>query len=103
LKVTRAANLRPPTCTCCIGLFPTRALAATFGHEFTGEVEEVGPSVRSLKKGDRVVVPFNISCGTCFYCSRGLTASLREYQSQFGYRAAGFRIFDTTGGYEGAQ
>jgi threonine dehydrogenase-like Zn-dependent dehydrogenase len=42
------------------------------GHEFMGEVVEVGRDVQKLKKGDRVVVPFTICCGRCFYCRRGL-------------------------------
>ncbi|MGI8644705.1 MAG: alcohol dehydrogenase catalytic domain-containing protein, partial [Nocardioides sp.] len=44
------------------------------GHEFMGEVVEVGSSVGKLRVGDRVVVPFNISCGSCWMCSRGLFA-----------------------------
>ena len=44
----------------------------TFGHEFIGVVHEVGPSVQSLKPGDRVMVPFNIYCGSCYFCARGL-------------------------------
>jgi threonine dehydrogenase-like Zn-dependent dehydrogenase len=43
------------------------------GHEFTGEVVEVGREVRSLRKGDMVMSPFTTSCGKCFYCLRGLT------------------------------
>ena len=42
------------------------------GHEFMGEVVEIGPDVKQLHKGDRVVVPFPIACGTCFACSDGL-------------------------------
>ncbi|MEC2715508.1 alcohol dehydrogenase catalytic domain-containing protein, partial [Bacillus cereus] len=38
------------------------------GHEPMGIVEEVGPDVTKVKKGDRVVIPFNVSCGHCFYC-----------------------------------
>lgn len=42
------------------------------GHEPMGIVEEVGPSVTKVKKGDRVVIPFNISCGECFYCKNDM-------------------------------
>lgn len=44
------------------------------GHELAGEVVEVGPGVRSLRPGDRVVSPFSTSCGACFFCRCGLTA-----------------------------
>lgn len=44
------------------------------GHEFLGDVVEVGAGVRSLRPGDRVVAPFSTSCGACFYCRSGLTA-----------------------------
>jgi glutathione-independent formaldehyde dehydrogenase len=44
-----------------------------FGHENMGVVEEVGGAVMNIKKGDRVVVPFNVACGTCFNCARGAT------------------------------
>ncbi|MFJ4776689.1 alcohol dehydrogenase catalytic domain-containing protein [Streptomyces sp. NPDC088762] len=63
------------------------------GHEPMGVVEEAGPDVRTLRPGDRVVVPFNVSCGTCFMCERGLhsqceTTQVREHgkgASLFGY------------------
>src|SRR4051812_6030912 len=42
------------------------------GHEFMGIVEETGAQVKELKKGDRVVVPFPIACGGCFFCGHGL-------------------------------
>ncbi len=45
-----------------------------FGHEIMGVIEEIGDAVTSLKKGDRVVMPFNISCGMCLNCAQGLTS-----------------------------
>ncbi|MEU1350616.1 alcohol dehydrogenase catalytic domain-containing protein [Streptomyces sp. NPDC005775] len=56
------------------------------GHESMGVVEEVGPEVSALVPGDRVVIPFNVSCGTCHMCSRGLhsqceTTQVRAYGS----------------------
>ncbi|HEY7208376.1 MAG TPA: zinc-dependent alcohol dehydrogenase [Gaiellaceae bacterium] len=50
------------------------------GHEAMGVVEEVGPEVSELREGDRVVVPFNISCGTCFMCSQGLHSQCETTQ-----------------------
>jgi threonine dehydrogenase-like Zn-dependent dehydrogenase len=54
------------------GIMPTMEKGDVLGHEPMGEVVEVGSAVKRLKKGDRVVVPFTISCGTCFFCQRGL-------------------------------
>jgi threonine dehydrogenase-like Zn-dependent dehydrogenase len=50
---------------------PTMQQGDILGHEFMGEVVELGSSVTNLKIGDRVVVPFTIACGNCFYCERG--------------------------------
>src|SRR3712207_9370095 len=55
------------------GMIPDTRVGMTFGHEFIGVVEEVGPSVQSLQSGDRVMVPFNVFCGSCYFCARGLT------------------------------
>src|SRR3954471_19279683 len=52
------------------------------GHEFMGIVEEVGPAVGNLEPGDRVVVPFNISCGHCWMCDRGLFAQCETTQNR---------------------
>src|SRR5690606_39196609 len=46
-----------------------------FGHEFMGVVEEVGPQVTAVSKGDRVIVPFVIACGDCFFCQMDLHAA----------------------------
>lgn len=54
------------------GYIPTMEAGDILGHEFMGEVVELGPEVANLRKGDRVVVPFTISCGSCFYCKRDL-------------------------------
>src|SRR4051812_33198470 len=56
------------------GCIPSMESGDILGHEFMGEVVEVGPAVDSLslKAGDRVVVPFPISCGNCFFCRRQL-------------------------------
>ena len=54
------------------GFIPTMEKGDILGHEFMGEVVEVGREVRNLKKGDRVVVPFTICCGRCFFCQRGM-------------------------------
>lgn len=53
------------------GFQPTMKSGDVLGHENMGEVVDVGSGVRKLKKGDRVVVPFTISCGTCWFCKRG--------------------------------
>src|SRR4051812_22676883 len=52
------------------------------GHEPMGVVEEVGEDVRKVAPGDRVVVPFNISCGTCFMCSQGLHSQCETTQNR---------------------
>ena len=67
-------------------LGPYMAKGDILGHEPMGIVEEVGASVTNLKVGDRVVIPFNIACGHCFMCRRGLqsqceTTQIREYDS----------------------
>jgi threonine dehydrogenase-like Zn-dependent dehydrogenase len=54
------------------GFIPTMQKGDIVGHEFMGEVVEVGPDIKNLKVGDRVVVPFPISCGNCFFCQEGL-------------------------------
>src|SRR5512141_102016 len=54
------------------GYVPTMMPGDILGHEFMGEVVEVGREVRNLKVGDRVVVPFPIACGKCYSCQQGL-------------------------------
>ncbi len=54
------------------GYVPTMKSGDILGHEFMGEIVDLGPGVKNLKKGDRVVVPFTISCGSCFFCREKL-------------------------------
>jgi len=54
------------------GYIPTMQSGDILGHEFMGEIVELGSEVNNLKVGDRVVIPFTISCGSCFFCQRDL-------------------------------
>src|SRR5438128_7095336 len=54
------------------GYIPTMQKGDILGHEFMGEVVEVGRENKALKQGDRVVVPFTIACGNCFFCQHQL-------------------------------
>src|SRR3978361_643358 len=56
------------------GYIPSMMSGDILGHEFMGEVVELGSAVKNLKVGDRVVVPFPIACGNCRACLRGLTS-----------------------------
>jgi threonine dehydrogenase-like Zn-dependent dehydrogenase len=93
------------------GVIPSMKKGDILGHEFMGRVVEVGSGVKNLKPGDRVVVPFSIACGNCFFCLRGLwslcdnsnpNAALAE--KTFGYAEAGlFGYSHVYGGYAGGQ
>jgi threonine dehydrogenase-like Zn-dependent dehydrogenase len=86
------------------GLVPDTRVGCTFGHEFTGVVEDVGRDVKTLKRGDRVVVPFNISCGRCFFCERGLFGNCENTNPSSNDIASGvYGYSHSTGGFEGGQ
>lgn len=60
------------------GKIPDMESGDILGHEFMGVVQEVGPAVRHVQRGDRVVVPFVIACGECFFCDKALFAACEE-------------------------
>jgi S-(hydroxymethyl)glutathione dehydrogenase/alcohol dehydrogenase len=84
------------------GLVPNFPQDYIIGHEPLGIVEEVGPAVRNLKKGDRVIIPFNVSCGECFYCKIDLTSQC-DNSNPHGDMGGYFGYSETAGGWPGAQ
>jgi threonine dehydrogenase-like Zn-dependent dehydrogenase len=82
---------------------PDTRVGQTFGHEFCGIVEEVGSAVENLKKGDHVLVPFNIACGQCHFCQQGLFGNCHESNAQATAVGAIFGYSHTAGGYDGGQ
>jgi threonine dehydrogenase-like Zn-dependent dehydrogenase len=93
------------------GLVPTMQKGDVLGHEFMGEVVEVGDRVETLKVGDRVVVPFPISCGACTQCEKGNYSACENSnpnawlsEKLFGHAGAGiFGYSHLTGGFAGGQ
>jgi len=85
------------------GYVPDTRVGSTFGHEFTGVVTEVGFAVEHLGPGDRVVVPFNIACGHCFFCTRELYAACENSNPHSDLMGGVYGYSHTTGGYEGGQ
>lgn len=93
------------------GLIPTMRAGDVLGHEFMGEVVEVGSGVKRVQKGDRVVVPSFVSCGECWYCAQNLfslcdntnpNAELQE--PELGYPTAGiYGYTHAFGGYAGSH
>lgn len=84
------------------GLIPNLEEDYIIGHEPMGIVEEVGPEVTKLKKGDRVIIPFNVACGECFYCKNNLESQC-DNSNDNGDMGGFFGYSETTGGYPGGQ
>jgi threonine dehydrogenase-like Zn-dependent dehydrogenase len=114
----RDAILKVSSCAICgsdlhlfDGFMPGMESGDIMGHEFMGEVMEVGPGNKKLKVGDRVVVPFTIICGECEQCRRGnFSVCERSNRNKdaaaklFGHATAGlFGYSHLTGGYPGGQ
>lgn len=93
------------------GVMPSMERGDVLGHETMGEVLEVGAEVKNLKAGDRVVVPFTISCGECFFCRRGFYSGCErtnpdheKVEKLWGHSPAGlFGYSHLLGGYAGGQ
>jgi threonine dehydrogenase-like Zn-dependent dehydrogenase len=93
------------------GHIPTMYRGDILGHEFMGEIVEVGPDVTNLKAGDRVVVPFPIACGNCYFCERELYSLCENSNPNaavaekfWGHSPAGiFGYSHMLGGYAGGQ
>ncbi|WP_406696341.1 zinc-dependent alcohol dehydrogenase [Singulisphaera sp. Ch08] len=93
------------------GFIPTVESGDIFGHEFMGEVVETGKGVKNLKKGDRVVVPFPIACGTCYNCGRKMFSICENSnpnawmaEKLFGHSLSGvFGYSHMLGGFPGGQ
>jgi threonine dehydrogenase-like Zn-dependent dehydrogenase len=85
------------------GLVPDTRVGTTFGHEFTGVVEEVGSGVQHLRPGDHVIVPFNIACGSCSFCKQELYGNCHESNPEATAVGGIFGYSHTAGGYNGGQ
>lgn len=93
------------------GYVPTMEQGDILGHEFMGEIVELGRAVKNLRIGDRVVVPFPIACGNCFSCNEQLYSvcensnpNARMAEKMWGHSPAGiFGYSHLTGGYAGGQ
>lgn len=93
------------------GYIPTMEKGDIMGHEFMGEIVEVGKGVSNLKVGDRVVVPFTIACGKCFFCEKKLWSLCDNsnpnawmVEKAYGYSpSALFGYSHMLGGYAGGQ
>ena len=84
IEDSRDAIIKVTACAICgsdlhlyDGVMPAMHKGDVLGHETMGEVVEIGSAVKKLRKGDRVVVPFTIACGECFFCKRWLLFRLR--------------------------
>ena len=85
------------------GLVPDTRVGSIFGHEFTGIVEQVGPSVQNLVPGQHVLVPFNIFCGSCFFCQRELYGNCDNTNPEATAVGGIYGYSHTAGGYDGGQ
>jgi threonine dehydrogenase-like Zn-dependent dehydrogenase len=118
IEHARDAIIKVTSCAICgsdlhiyDGAIPSMEHGDVIGHETMGEVVEVGPEIGNLKVGDRVVVPFTIACGECFFCKRGYFSGCErsnpdkaKAEKLWGHSPAGlFGYSHLLGGYSGGQ
>ena len=118
IEHSRDAIIRVTACAICgsdlhlyDGIMPGMKAGDVLGHETMGEVMELGSEVTNLKVGDRVVVPFTISCGECFFCKKGLFSGCERSNPNhkaaaalWGHSPAGLYGYShLLGGYAGGQ
>jgi threonine dehydrogenase-like Zn-dependent dehydrogenase len=118
IEQPRDAIIKVTACAICgsdlhlfDGVMPQMKGGDVLGHETMGEVVEVGSEVGSLKVGDRVVIPFTIACGECFFCKRGYFSGCErsnpdkvKAEKLWGHSPAGlFGYSHLLGGYWGGQ
>lgn len=84
------------------GMIPNMPYGFVLGHETMGTVLETGKDVHKVKKGDRVIVPFPVSCGHCWYCEHGLWSQC-DNSNPNGEVGGIFGYSNTLGGYDGGQ
>ncbi len=84
------------------GMVPNMPAGFILGHEAMGIVKEAGREVTGVKKGDRVIVPFPVSCGHCWYCEHGLWSQC-DNSNENGEVGGILGYSDTYGGYDGGQ
>ena len=85
------------------GLIPDTRIGHTFGHEFVGVIEEAGSEVLQHKVGDRVLVPFNIFCGECYFCQKELYGNCHNTNPSATAVGGIYGYSHTAGGYDGGQ
>jgi threonine dehydrogenase-like Zn-dependent dehydrogenase len=118
IQNARDAIIKVSSCAICgsdlhilDGYIPTMESGDILGHEFMGEVVEVGADNKKLKVGDRVVVPFTISCGNCWFCKKGMFSlcdisnpNAEIAKEMMGFSPAGlFGFSHMLGGFCGGQ